>query len=66
VLGVDLVQATGIACETANQGIFLVGFFLLGAGLITSDQHAAVIQGRRAPAGPPETVPGPKSSDLRG
>jgi hypothetical protein len=47
----------GLTCEQINVGVGVLGAFLGGAGLLNSDKHEAVIQGVKAPEGPPAIAP---------
>lgn len=57
VVGVDVLAFLHLSCTQANVGIGILAAFLGGAGLLTSDKHEAVIQGVKAPEGPPAIVP---------
>lgn len=55
-----------LSCGHVTFGVGVGAAFLVGAGIMTSDHHEAVIQGLKPPAGPPEsidTVKDPKRFD---
>lgn len=57
----DLIQRIPVlgnaTCGHVTFAIGVVGAFLFGAGVMTSDKHEAVIQGVTAPTGPPAVLP---------
>jgi hypothetical protein len=53
----DVVALLHVSCGAIVFGLSMLGTFLVGGGLLTSDKHQAVKQGFKAPEGPPAIIP---------
>jgi len=57
----DVLAALHVSCGTCTFVLGMIGTFLVGGGIMTSDKHEKVIQGLKAPEGPPD----PKPEDVK-
>lgn len=62
----DILARLHLTCANVVWAMNLASAFLVGAGIRTSDRHAAVIQGIIPPAGPPAEIPPAEAKRLGG